>query len=333
MTKINEMLTAAAGALEYLLNIQRDDRVLILTDSFSAAVANAFRQASVKKGCTVEVFEIENSTRPLGEIPLALEKMLPGKTIVLNIIRAYPEEIAFRIKWIFKVEENKLIKMGHMPGITEEMMLNSVNIDFSKMKTSANRILNIFKDAVQVHITTDAGTDILLGVAGRRLTDDIAAGPGKMCNVPCGEVYCAPLETEADGLIVFDASIGDIGMLAHPLKIYVSKGRITNFESEDGELVKRITELTNVDYDAMVIGELGIGINPGARITGNMLEDEKSLGTAHIAFGNNADFPGGGNNHSKIHRDFLFYKPTVEVRYGDGRNMLLMKKGKFIFRS
>ena len=329
----DEMISVASGALEHLFRLSGHDKILILTDSFSATVADAFRQASVKKGCTVEVFEIENSARPLSEIPPALEKMLPGKTVVLNIIKAYPEEIAFRIKWIFKVEENKLIRMGHMPGITEEMMTNSVNVDFGKMKTSANRILDMFKNAAQVHITTDAGTDILLGVAGRKLIDDIGAGPGEMCNVPCGEVYCAPLETEADGLIVFDASIGDIGVLAQPLKIYVRKGRITKFESEDSELVKRITELTNVDYDAMVIGELGIGINPGARITGNMLEDEKSLGTAHIAFGNNADFPGGGNNHSKIHRDFLFYKPTIEVRYGDGRNMLLMKKGEFIFRS
>jgi leucyl aminopeptidase (aminopeptidase T) len=83
----------------------------------------------------------------------------------------------------------------------------------------------------------------------------------------------------------------------------------------------------------MVIGELGIGVNPGSRITGNMLEDEKSLGTAHIAFGNNADFTGGGNNHSKIHRDYLFYKPTIEALYPDGSSKLLMKNGEFVFKS
>ena len=333
MDIINKSITAASGALKFLFNIQQDDNILILTDTHSLTVANAFRLASVKMGCSVEIFEIKNRARPFSEIPAELEKLLSGKTIVLNIIRAYPEEIAFRIKWIFKVEENKLIKMGHMPGITKEMMLNSVNVDFGKMKTLASRLVGRFKDAVQVHITTDDGTDVFLGVAGRRLIDDVGAGPGEMCNIPCGEVYCAPIETEADGLIVFDASIGDIGVLVHPLKVYVSKGSITKFESEDTELVKRISELTNIDQDAMVIGELGIGINPGARITGNMLEDEKSLGTAHIAFGNNADFPGGGNNHSKIHRDFLFFNPTIEVRYSDGKSNLLMKNGEFILGS
>jgi len=81
----------------------------------------------------------------------------------------------------------------------------------------------------------------------------------------------------------------------------------------------------------MVIGELGIGVNPGAIITGNMLEDEKTLGTAHLAFGNNADFPGGGRNKSKIHRDYLFYRPTIEVTYTDNSKKLIARRGEFNF--
>jgi leucyl aminopeptidase (aminopeptidase T) len=68
---------------------------------------------------------------------------------------------------------------------------------------------------------------------------------------------------------------------------------------------------------ARVIGELGIGVNPKARITGNLLEDEKAGKTAHIAFGNNENMPGGKNN-SKTHRDFLFHSPTLTVTYSDG---------------
>ena len=329
---MNKMTLAASGALEHIFKISTDDKVLILSDGYSTAVADAFRKASVKKGCAVEDFVIKNNDRPLTEIPDALEKMLPGKTIVLNIIKAFPEEIAFRIKWIFKVKENKLAKLGHMPGINEEMMLNSVNVDFAEMKSTAEKVINILNGVKRLHITTEKGTDLLLGVGGRIFIEDIGVKPGEDCNLPCGEVYCAPLETEADGVIVFDASIGDIGVLNYPLKVYVSKGRITKFESEDNELVKKINTIQNVDNDAMIIGELGIGVNPGASITGNMLEDEKSLGTAHIAFGNNADFTGGGNNHSKIHRDYLFYKPTIEAYYPDGSSKLLMKNGEFVFK-
>jgi len=328
---MNEMISAASGAVDFIFHPSADDKILILTDSYSSSIANAFSQAFVNKGCMIEIYEINNNDRPLTEIPQALEKMLADKTIVLNIIKAFPEEIAFRIKWIFKVKENKLAKLGHMPGINEEMMLNSVNIDFEEMKSKAGKIINLLNGADRLHITTEKGTDLLLGVKGRIFIEDIGVKPGEDCNLPCGEIYCAPLETEADGIVVFDASIGDIGILKNVLKVFLSKGRISKIESDDIELVKRISVLQDVDKDAMVIGELGIGVNPGARITGNMLEDEKSLGTAHVAFGNNADFTGGGNNHSKIHRDYLFYKPTIEVSYAESKNKVLMKHGEFNF--
>lgn len=331
MNNVNRIHPAASGALEFLFHIQKEDNVLILTDSHSSIIADAFRQVSLRKGCKTETYEINNSERPLTDIPQALEKMLPNKTIVLNIIKAFPEEIVFRIKWIFKVEENTLIRMGHMPGINEEMMLNSVNVDFSEMQLLADRVVDFFMNVERVHITTDIGTDFLLAIAGRKFISDVGVKAGEMCNIPCGEVYGAPIETEADGVIIFDASIGDIGLLKHPLKVHVSKGRIIKFENKDEDLVKRISGLQNVDNDSMVIGELGIGVNPGAHITGNMLEDEKALSTAHIAFGNNADFPGGGNNHSNIHRDYLFYKPTIEVHFPDGSKKLLMKNGEFVF--
>ncbi len=166
--------------------------------------------------------------------------MLTGKSIVLNIIKAYSEEIPFRIKWIFKVEESKNIKMGHMPGITEDMMLRSVNVDYNKMTTTSDSLRATLQKVVKIHITTDEGTNLILGVKDRPFTGEVGDGQREMINLPCGEVYCAPLETEADGVVVFNASIGDVGLLKTPLKVYLEKGRITKFESEDKELVKRI---------------------------------------------------------------------------------------------
>jgi aminopeptidase len=330
MDKYKEMLTAASGAIEYIFNPNYSDRILILTDKDSSNIAKAFEEAFHILNCPIETYKILDNDRPLKAIPKELEVLLPGKTIVLNIIKAFPEEIPFRIKWIFKVEENKKIKMGHMPGITEGMMVNSVNVDFEKMKQTASLVHKSFLNAEQLHITTEEGTDILLGVRDRIFSNDIGVKDGEMCNLPCGELYCAPLENEADGVIVFNASIGDIGKLKNPLTVYVKKGRIIKFESDDDNLIKKISELTAVDDQARVIGELGIGINPGARITGNMLEDEKTLGTAHIAFGNNEDFPGGGKNSSKIHRDYLFYRPTIAVKYINGNRKLVLKDGEII---
>jgi leucyl aminopeptidase (aminopeptidase T) len=206
-------------------------------------------------------------------------------------------------------------------------MLGSVNVDYHKMRSTANSLLEVLQKADKIYITTEEGTNLILGVKDRSFIGDVGVKQGEMCNLPCGEIYCAPIETEADGVVVFNASIGDIGLLKDTLKVYLKKGKITKFESEDKELEKRISSLQSVDEDSKIIGELGIGVNPGAVITGNMLEDEKVLGTAHLAFGNNADFPGGGNNNSKIHRDYLFYRPTIEAIYDDNSKHIIMKRG------
>ncbi|MGE5429870.1 MAG: aminopeptidase [Syntrophomonadaceae bacterium] len=327
--KQEKMTAAALGTLKYIFNPTPADKVLVISDTYSQNIASAFGEALEQFHCFTENFLIADSLRPLKEIPAELENLLPEKTIVLNIMRSIPEEIPFRIKWIFRVEENIKIRMGHMPGITEDMMLNSVNVDFSRMSLSAERLKMGLENADELHITTPEGTDIKLGIRDRKFTSDIGLKEGEMCNIPCGEIYCAPVETEAEGVIVFNASIGDIGLLKSPLKVFVHEGRITHFESEDNDLVRRITLLSEVDEEAKVIGELGIGLNPGARITGNMLEDEKALFTAHIAFGNNEDFP-GGKNKSRIHRDYLFFRPTIEVKYKNGNKKYLIKDGSII---
>ncbi len=75
----------------------------------------------------------------------------------------------------------------------------------------------------------------------------------------------------------------------------MDSGRIAQVKCDDSDFLAQVETLLAVDEEARVLGELGIGINPGARLTGNLLEDEKAFRTAHIAFGNNEEMPGGKN--------------------------------------
>jgi aminopeptidase len=326
-----KMFKAAQRALREVFRISSSDKVLALYDKHCSDIAGSFLKAAGSKGCKISSYEIKEKDRPLKEIPQELLDLLKDKTLVLNILKAFPEEVNFRIKWLFKIEEDKKARCAHMPGITEEMITaGSLNVDYKSMRNTAAALINLLKNAEQLHITSEVGTDLKLGIDKRPFTDDVHVKPGGMCNLPCGEIYCAPEETKGDGVVVFDASIGDIGLLNSPLKVHLRNGRIIRFESDDKNLLSRIMKLSSVDEDAMIIGELGIGINTGARITGIMLEDEKAINTAHIAFGNNEDFPGGGKNHSKIHRDYLFYKPTIEVVYKNKPGRLLIDRGKFV---
>jgi leucyl aminopeptidase (aminopeptidase T) len=185
--------------------------------------------------------------------------------------------------------------------------------------------MKIFEGVKSVRLTTAAGTDLSFSIEGRAFNDDISIRPGHMGNLPAGEMWCAPVEGSMNGTIVVDGSIGDLGQVAEPLTIRVKDGFVVEVNSKDKALVKRVKELIGVDREASLAGEFGIGLNPGARLTGNLLEDEKAARTLHIAFGNNRDMPGGQNN-SITHRDFLFKAPSIITDTGK----VLMKDGEFL---
>ena len=81
--------------------------------------------------------------------------------------------------------------------------------------------------------------------------------------------------------------------------------------------------LDSVGKEARNIAEFGIGTNDKAKITGNILEDEKVIGTCHIALGNNAGF--GGKINVQLHLDGIIKKPTIWVD-----NKKIMENGKFL---
>jgi leucyl aminopeptidase (aminopeptidase T) len=65
------------------------------------------------------------------------------------------------------------------------------------------------------------------------------------------------------------------------------------------------------------LAELGVGTNDRARLTGNVLEDEKILGTVHVAFGASAAI--GGTVSVPVHLDVVVIDASLEV---DGRQVL-----------
>ena len=331
MNEFEKMKSSAQNAMIHVLNLIQEDVVLVVTDKHTKKEGEAFYTAAIEYGCKAHIYFLPEKDRPLLKVPSELSSLVDGKTVVINAIKGFSEETPFRIKWMDVVLATKSTRVGHCPGITKSMMIEGpMNIDYEKMAISANKMINSFDNAKQVHITAPGGTDIILYIEDRGFSTDVKLiVASHIANIPCGEIWCGPVETEGDGLIVCDGSIGDIGKVSKPLKIFLEKGKIINLESDDQKLVDEVEKLINIDEEARIVGELGIGFNPGAKLSGNMLEDEKALQTAHVAFGNNEDMV-GGQNKSKTHRDFLFYKPTMKVTYKDGSSKILLKDGDIL---
>ena len=68
-----------------------------------------------------------------------------------------------------------------------------------------------------------------------------------------------------------------------------------------------------------------MGTNDRAQLTGNILEDEKILGTVHVAFGASAGI--GGTVSVPIHLDVVILDASLEV---DGQTVL--DHGRYVLK-
>jgi aminopeptidase len=321
-----DMVESAKGALEWTLKLKNGENLLVVTDEARLTISAAFQRAGEEMGAQSEIFVLPEAKRPFHGVPPYVADMLKGRDVFVNTLTSIAEETPFRIKLI-RAEMATGARVGHGPGITESMMTDGpMSIDFRAISGIGRKLMASFNDAQSVHLRAPGGTDIVFSIAGRGFETDLEVAPGHMGNLPPGEIWCAPAEDSAEGVVLSDGSVGDLGAVPANLRIEVRGGRITGLSCDDATFLARVRELTSVDDMASVIGEFGIGINPMARITGNLLEDEKAGKTAHIAFGNNETMP-GGRNSSKTHRDFLFHRPTIEVKYRDGRVRKVMEEG------
>ena len=172
-------------------------------------------------------------------------------------------------------------------------------------------------------MTSPAGTDLVLSLEGRAAIcdDGNLQAEAAWGNLPAGEAFIAPIETSGEGSIVFDGALAGYGMLREPLRVTLVRGRAID---ADGEAAQWLLDTLDAGGPTgRLIAEFGIGTNPLATLTGNILEDEKAVGTAHLAFGTSASF--GGANVSTVHIDGVMLQPTVEF---DER--LLIEKGELL---
>jgi leucyl aminopeptidase (aminopeptidase T) len=202
--------------------------------------------------------------------------------------------------------------------------------EHKRMQNFASKLIQAVSQAVRIKVTNPSGTDLELSVEGRRFFTDtkIDWEIMKWVNLPTGEVIVAPIEHSLEGRLVCDMAIGGIGPIAVPVEIMVKHGKVREVRCEDQVLLEKVKDTLTTDEWSDVVGEFALGINPKARLVKEFLEDEKILGTAHVAFGHNLDMP-GGSNPSKNHMDFLFSKPTIEIIREDGTSLIILEKGKF----
>jgi leucyl aminopeptidase (aminopeptidase T) len=203
------------------------------------------------------------------------------------------------------------VRIASMPGVTGEMLARVMGADLRLLRKRGATVGRTLGAGAEARITCELGSDLRLGLMDRTAIVDAGAlnMRGAFGNIPCGEAFIAPLEGTAEGTLVVDGSIAAIGKLAEPVELTVREGRLTAASGADGSHLMDL--LTEHGVEGTNVAELGIGTNESAILTGNILEDEKILGTAHVAFGASAAI--GGTVQVPVHLDCVLLRPTVEI--------------------
>ncbi|MCL6451731.1 MAG: aminopeptidase [Acetobacteraceae bacterium] len=205
----------------------------------------------------------------------------------------------------------------------------ALDVDYEAMAAAGSALVEAIGTGRAVRVRSDQGTDLEFTLLGRTarvddgvISDEDLAQGFVTNNLPCGEVFYAPVESSVNGRAVFDLAY----YRGHPIRgidVTFSEGRLVRARAAENETLF-LDRLRNATGGADRVGEFGIGLNPSLRApTGDTSIDEKIWGSVHLALGDNLSF--GGQNSSNLHWDLLIMRPTVEV---DGR--LLIKDGELL---
>ena len=299
------------------LKLQPTESCLIVTDTVKEPIARALYEYACRLTRNTKIIVMDPTEEHGAEPP----EDVAGEMLEYDVQILVTEKSLTHTR--ARIAANaRGARIATMPSITEDIANRCLDIDYDALKKESNRLYNILAGSSELRITTALGTDMTASIGpGAFFGKDGGSfdRQGAFGNLPEGEVAFAPEKCE--GVFVVDASFPGLGLLSSPLTFKVADRIVYEITGAGSEEV--IGRLDKVGPKAYLVAEVGIGLNPKAKIIGNILEDEKVIGTVHVALGNDLAF--GGSNDVPLHLDGVITETDI---YTDGKK--LMEKGRFL---
>ncbi len=259
-----------------------------------------------KPGLKERTIEIRNRSKPFGENLLQL--CLKKKTHLVAFLDPNLQQAQ---------------ALGKTYRQTREMFLKSLDIDYEELILLGQKLINTMQNGGEIHLTCPKGSDLRILADGRpwnsedgKLSKNSSSLGRFVHNIPVGEVYVAPVEHTAYGVVYPTDLPGSV--LAGVCIEFRGEKKATITAQKGFEFIK--PRLENAIGNPYCIAEFAFGTNPCGNI---ILATEKAYAPAHVAIGQNTWL--GGKNECSIHWDFVVDKPTVTI---NGRPVL--KNGKYM---
>lgn len=289
--------------LKKCLGYRPEDSVVLVTDTEIEPVARSFLSACTKIGVEVTLVQMSPRTSHGEEPTAAIAQVMKTCSIALLLTSKSLSHTKARMD-----ASAAGVRIASMPDPDPARIEYLLDIDYANLSERGEAIASRLRGAKNVRLTSKEGTDLSFEIENRPIFIDCGdlSSPGSFGNLPAGEVCLAPIEGTARGTVVVDGSMAQFGLITTPVRLEFKEGRAVHV---DDPALRELLEAHG--SDAFQLAELGIGTNPRATINGNILEDEKAVGTAHIALG--ANFALGGSVQVPLHLDLVLTEAQIEV--------------------
>jgi len=313
---MDELMNSAKIAVHNCMGVKKGENVLVITDEPLRKIGQALWKAAKEIAGEAMLLEIIPRSSNGEEPPLAVAEFMKRFDVIL-----IPTSKSMTHTQARREACNAGARIATLPGITEDSMKRTLSADYNVIAERSQKLMKIISGKKIARVKTLSGTDINMSIEGRTWNTDTGLyhQPGSYGNLPAGEVFIAPIEGTANGIIMVDGAMAGVGVVKKPIKLVVRDGYATEITGDTSarDLEKSIEKFGKPGRN---IAELGIGTNDKAKIIGMVLEDEKVLGTVHMAIGDNKSM--GGEVSVQSHLDGILLKPTLEI---DGQ--VIMEEG------
>jgi leucyl aminopeptidase (aminopeptidase T) len=318
-----ELAKAARTIVEYICNLRKGEEVLIYADTAAdLVVAKHIAEAAHAAGGTVSLVLYETRPEVDLEPPAPLAAAMKEAALIIELAEKY------LIHTKAYLEALKTARILCLTGMTQEMMKRCIaDVDYPEMLAFGDALVGVLRRGNRMEIKTPAGTDLRFELGGRLVEHNAGRifKPGEESFLG-GQASWYPLERTINGTIVFDGSIWppeDLGLLKQPVRLEIKGGEIK--EIKGGPEAKRFRSwLESFDDPKMFrIAHFSYGFNPGARLSGKILEDERVFGCIEVGIG--SQVPSFEVGPASAHTDGIMLNPTLVL---DGE--VIEEEGRFI---
>jgi leucyl aminopeptidase (aminopeptidase T) len=305
------MMKGARILTDLCAAVKEGEKVLIVTDTDMVEIAEVLAAAVHERRAELTI-AVMTPRKIDGEEPTSIvsQAMQGAEVIFMPVSKSLAHTTAVRAALA------KGARVLSMTAFTEGLMIHGgIEADFIKQKPVCEKVASILTQGKRARLSSPAGTHITMSIEGRTGNAHACViTPGKFSAVPNIEANISPVEGTSEGTIVADASIPymGIGLLAKPIRFFVSKGAINKIEGGSQAIYLENILAEQHDPNVYNIAQLAIGLNPMIpNVTGIMLNDEGAFGTVHIGIGTSSNI--GGVVKASAHFDLVMSKPTLEV--------------------